>query len=189
MQQWLTFSPCKRASCSSSLRNSAISASRDANIFCCCSRSSAISSSWMTSVNACCSVRPISVSKIGWTSASKSNSSPSTISVEASTPTLAAMYGGVDGRWRNKSVWQYCSSSGGREKSCRWNIFNKYTIIWYFTVFTSSRYFSVWIVSCLRPRQGGGVPMMPRWFRVTCRFLISWRRFASSSFRMWSISP
>lgn len=116
-KQQTSFPPCKRDSCCSSRRNSAISASRDANIFCCCSCNSAISSSWITSVKACCKVRPINVSRIGWTSTSKSNNSPSTISVAASTPTFAETYGGVVGRWRKRSVWHACSNSGGREKS------------------------------------------------------------------------
>mmetsp|Transcript_30355 Transcript_30355/g.75369 ORF Transcript_30355/g.75369 Transcript_30355/m.75369 type:complete len:218 (-) Transcript_30355:132-785(-) len=136
-----------------------------------CCRIAASSSSSNTSIMDCSSVLATNTSKMGSTSRSKSNSSPSLIWVLTSTPILAGMKSGDGGRSSINSVCVRASN-------------------WMARSVISSKYLSVCTSMCCRPRGGSGVlcrtgavpgPPVP-----ACCALRSLRRCASRSFAIWT---
>mmetsp|Transcript_23168 Transcript_23168/g.74546 ORF Transcript_23168/g.74546 Transcript_23168/m.74546 type:complete len:211 (-) Transcript_23168:159-791(-) len=136
------FSSKRRFSSASSRCTSASSALRLRRNSRLCRRMLSSSSSSSTSSMLCSNVLPTSTSRMGCTSRSKSNRSPSSIWVATSMPILAGMKSGDGGRSMNGSVCVTASTSGGLSVS-------------------SSRYVSVCTTMWRRPSTGSGVRDRP----------------------------
>mmetsp|Transcript_11955 Transcript_11955/g.27869 ORF Transcript_11955/g.27869 Transcript_11955/m.27869 type:complete len:250 (-) Transcript_11955:102-851(-) len=134
----LSFSSCLLLSASSIRCASASSAARIWSNSSWCARMFASSSSSSTSIRDCSSVLPTITRRIGSTSKSKSNRSPSTICVSRSNPVFMGRKRGLGGRSMKGSVWVSISISAGLSA-------------------ISSRKLSVWITACLLPATASGV--------------------------------
>mmetsp|Transcript_19267 Transcript_19267/g.48786 ORF Transcript_19267/g.48786 Transcript_19267/m.48786 type:complete len:253 (+) Transcript_19267:254-1012(+) len=133
-----SFSSCRRLSASSILCASASSAALIWSNSSWCARILASSSSSSTSMSDCSSVLPTMTRRMGSTSKSKSNRSPSTICVSRSTPVFMGRKRGLGGRSMKGSVCVSISISAGLSA-------------------ISSKKLSVWITACLLPATASGV--------------------------------